>query len=1173
MYTNFFFSKLYSLLLQSAIVRFAFQGTTALKDYKIQNKSGSDGPMQEARKLIMLQYHRAFHGPARIWLAYKKVQKQREYRKWYKETVTVGRLEFNKTKIRRAMWLLRCSMQLAQQSGPSRIGGYNGGQGSGSGTSIAEIIFRKAASSTSKGTNSFVMKMKQWKKIIEPLRSKYFVIDSITKTTTTTTPKKSKKPKKPKKTIRLMKLPSNDYKAYVIQLEMIFSSSKSRGDGLTFDDFIIALSKIFVLFNTEAKRKGGYSNLLVLRRVNHIWGELIQPISITSWKSVLDTDTHQYYWYNEATKESVWTPPKGVLKYNQLLKEKEEEDQNMKNKKNKKNKKKKIHPEKILDRASTVLSLILSSSGSFSMTSASMHKEIRRMLHKCITKDMHTIIIRLQRKWNGRPNLLQILLDAAYRNKYQAWLESERTWAALTIQCAVRRLWGKRIAWKLICKKIYKFQTIETGELPPMYHKDAPPTLTSKISYFWFKKGNHQGVGQSKHWTIPPLLARYLGDVPIIPVDHDTVNPLCQFCDEDKLWNGHENHEEVSKEWQNNDQDNDMRLTSNDVPWWEHAEKKQQKHPRRTVTKRCNDCSEMYCNVCYHRCHRKGKQLQHQYTPMSPCERCGYLVATVQCYGCAAHPLWQEMFDLGHPNSTGRKFWHNAHIGTDANGTNVWEQPFGFGGSAKYCEGCFHVAHPNDKYRLQSVDQKNSDDDFLKKIKIKKQKWKNECEGTVTKHATRAVHRYKPLTRRCDECGDTDERPAIWSCNDCGFFCTSCLNLTHSTGNRQYHVIEQACELLHGNDYNKKKLEEKERARKLEEERTRLLKEAMYKIDLLKATRIIQKCWKNIKRKRKQEKERKQKVLKSRQKYKQQRRDDIERQQALYRIKRGMGLERHLKSDDLHEIARKNMQPFMVNGLHNKLIAQTSQIKRKILKEFRLPGLVKMKKGIKIAYTTNDLTDLLERGDTIRIGPTSIYTIQGGINETDINEDNANSNATPVEPEKPKELLQPFNKFVIPLSDYWFSQDATMYIYYIQNITEMLACPPETAKDVINDRKQRAWLLANPPPPDLEAIEAKRLREEEKFERENRGYNEEGNKEKEKRLKDEMAAMKAKMNKLKNRRKLSQGGKKGRAQKMKAVKKAKAAKLKAEKEEQERIENYNNSTGMEDAEENKDDEE
>ena len=77
------------------------------------------------------------------------------------------------------------------------------------------------------------------------------------------------------------------------------------------------------------------------------------------------------------------------------------------NKKNKKNQKKKIHFEKILDRASTVLSLILSSSGSFSMTSASMHKEIRRMLQKCITKDMHTIIIRLQRKWNGKGIIME----------------------------------------------------------------------------------------------------------------------------------------------------------------------------------------------------------------------------------------------------------------------------------------------------------------------------------------------------------------------------------------------------------------------------------------------------------------------------------------------------------------------------------------------------------------------------------------------------------------------------------------------------------------------------------------------------------------------------------------------------------------------------------------------
>lgn len=435
--------------------------------------------------------------------------------------------------------------------------------------------------------------------------------------------------------------------------------------------------------------------------------------------------------------------------------------------------------ETILDRAATVFHLILSSN---KMPS---HREHVRALKRCVEADARVVITRIQRRWRGRPNLLVMLLDAAYTAKVQAWKETEKKWGALTIQCAMRREWGRREGWRRMCKRIFKFQVIETDEVPPLYHKDAPPTMIGRVSHFWYDKGRN-GKSHSKHWTIPPILT-YLGDVPIIPIDQDTVNPLCTFCDEDPQWQGRpqENNEENNEE---NHEENHEESTD-DVPWWEQAELKKNTFQRRhVVTRRCTDCSEMYCGRCYDRCHRRGQQEHHQYIPMEKCERCNYLLATVECFGCAAHPLWREMFDLGRDDSTGRKFYHNAHIGPQRGGSTSWERPFGYGGSARMCEGCFHTSHPVEKVRILSSEQPESAaDNFLAAQKRKDQKWTNNEGGDVIKHRTRKVHRYKSIIRTCDECGDVDGRPALWSCEDCGYFCTTCLNRTHSTGNRQYH--------------------------------------------------------------------------------------------------------------------------------------------------------------------------------------------------------------------------------------------------------------------------------------------------------------------------------------------------------------------------------------------------
>ena len=382
-----------------------------------------------------------------------------------------------------------------------------------------------------------------------------------------------------------------------------------------------------------------------------------------------------------------------------------------------------------------------------------------------------------------------------------------------------------------------------------------------------------------------------------------------------------------------------------------------------------------------------------------------------------------------------------------------------------------------------------------------------------------------------------------------------------------------------GDAWTKDKDEEEERQRRVEADRTRKLKEAMHKIDMKKSARKVQRWWRRIQKRKQQETERRRRVLKERRANDQKRKDDKRRQNPLYRVRRKVGIEPLLPSDDVEEVARKNMQVLMSNGITNKLYASGGKMKRIARAETRLPGLVRLRKGDRAAYTTEDMTVVLERGDMIRIGPTALYKVQEVPHDNNDEEEKKKKKKKKQKGEKEKEKedktskmsdistsnhsadeLRPFNKTVIPLSDYWWFEDATMYIYFVQDPKEMLSCTPETALDVIENRKRKAWLLANPRKPNLKEEEAKRKAREEQKQKDEAYGMFESDKEKEKRLAEEGAIMKAKLNKLKNRAKMKAGGKKGRAQRMKSMKNNKAAALKLEAEENARSEAWRNST-------------
>ena len=559
----------------ASILQAIWRGKEAWKDYKLQNGIGSDGggPMMEARKLIMAQYHTAFHGPARRWLARRRAKQQRERRRRRKEWSIVGEYEYRNTVARRRLWLMRCSIRTALASGTSKVGGLGGGQGSGSGKTIVEMLFR-AVSATRKnathhkrgGGGGFVMKSKAWKLLIEPLLRPLYLTKKEQPHKPQRSKSKSKSPLKKKKkqaetAVTASSLVTNKHRQYTMRVDILFAQAKSRGDGCTFDDFIALLSLFFDEMNEEAKRIGGWAVLPILRTLNQVWGGLLQPWEVTVWQPVLDNDTQQYYYYNTDTQESRWVAPAGVHHYHRLLQQQqqqeEEEEQQQRQAQQTQDhhhtrspshrsrspvrRRKVVHSrETKIDRASTVLAALFAAL-SRTKSIPSTHKQYCRLVNGCVQQDVLAVVKRIQNKWAGRPNFLSVLLDAAYHAKYQAWLVHERHWAALTIQCAYRRVLGRRIAWALMCKRIMKFQVVETDVVAPLFHASAGPEVKSRISMFWFDKGRI-GKAKSKHWTIPPILC-HLGDVPVRVVDNDTVNPLCQFCDEDPQWLGHGHNE------------------------------------------------------------------------------------------------------------------------------------------------------------------------------------------------------------------------------------------------------------------------------------------------------------------------------------------------------------------------------------------------------------------------------------------------------------------------------------------------------------------------------------------------------------------------------------------------------------------------------------------------------
>ena len=604
-----------------------------------------------------------------------------------------GEREHLRTLQRRKLWCVRESMRCG-----SRVRARSGGLGgSNLGDSVAEKVFRMLCNRTrnrrgrgnqSATRSSVVLNLREFKRFLQPLRSRHFLVCNVSSKTGV----KSGARKGRGKARQLGKiLPSDTAQQREIELDLVFAKSKSRGDGLLFPDFVVALAHVAELLLPESLAIGarGLEGMhltncggrLSLRRE-----KVRERLSV--WSEKTDARTSRVYFWNEETEMSEWTAPRGWYAYKKLLaldkkkrklqKEEAQETQNLAGlvKKNKYQSpktrhhrpdvQKKLHAldtelakEITLDNAATVfiLTLLLSQSSSdahfASSSSSKEHRNYRRTVHSEALSEINYFANRIQKRYRGRPSLLSVMLEAAWAAKIANWKDREQSWAALVIQSSVRRHFARKEAHRRACRRWFKFQVVE--------HEPAerpPPKPTSGADFwfppfkewweveeeerqqkryhvkgkgvFWFDHGPPKNltanfyelpvVGGKKSWQIPKILCT-LGDVPVVPVDTDTVNPLCEFCADE--------HAQIQAS-----------------SWWEQGDGAAENGLiRRQASLRCENCAEIYCGPCHARTHGKGNLQKHVTTPLETCERCHMLLASVECFDCAAHPGWRAVAD------------------------------------------------------------------------------------------------------------------------------------------------------------------------------------------------------------------------------------------------------------------------------------------------------------------------------------------------------------------------------------------------------------------------------------------------------------------------------------------------------------------------------------------------
>ena len=245
-----------------------------------------------------------------------------------------------------------------------------------------------------------------------------------------------------------------------------------------------------------------------------------------------------------------------------------------------------------------------------------------------------------------------------------------------------------------------------------------------------------------------------------------------------------------------------------------------------------------------------------------------------------------------------------------------------------------------------------------------------------------------------------------------GIFCHSCCNKAHRSGNRALHQLIPLGSYYTVDKWLRKKDELDAAISRKEEKRLQLLK-SRRETQLKKwVASKLQSLWRGKLSRRKLHDQQKFARLKKRRQWKK----NYDEQRIIlkpsYRVLNGLGMARILPSDPIEIKKKKNMQILGQKKSHDMRTAAVAKARRLLAADTLLPGSIQIANQSNIAWTTEDLTEYIKHGDSIRIG----------------------TFVTLVDCE-----LRPFNHMRLPIFDFWDRQNADgLPVYKILSIDELM---------------------------------------------------------------------------------------------------------------------------------------
>jgi C-terminal processing protease CtpA/Prc len=241
------------------------------------------------------------------------------------------------------------------------------------------------------------------------------------------------------------------------------------------------------------------------------------------------------------------------------------------------------------------------------------------------------------------------------------------------------------------------------------------------------------------------------------------------------------------------------------------------------------------------------------------------------------------------------------------------------------------------------------------------------------------AHKWAAIVMPCSEC---NMFAAQWECEICGIFCHQCLNKIHRTGKRSMHEVNYIGAYYTVQKYlRKSELLDCAKEKAKREEKAALNKLNEFKLKQMVVSKL-QAIWRAKLVRRAQRMTEVFMRLKNRRDVLQRHDEQMLRIKPSFRVLNGIGMAPILKTDSTPVKKQKHMTVLNQESVGRMVDATVAKLRRTAKADILLPGSVEIGKESDIAWTTIDLREHLEHGDTIRIGTflTSVDSLNRAFN-------------------------------------------------------------------------------------------------------------------------------------------------------------------------------------------------